>query len=329
MTEKFMNRRWSTRNRIRAIPLAAAAIAAPTILRHSTLAQQVEIRLTGWTSSDAEQKLFEQILDEFRAANPDIKLTYEPIPSDYATKLQTDIAAGSVADVFYVDSLAAPDFMVNGALLELDSFMQKDSVNAADFYPGLIQSFQMDGKTYGLPKDWSSLAMVYDKKALTDAGVANPPTNWDELKAAGQALKAKAGEPRIVIPPDIAREFAFHYAAGAEVISKDGSSIVIDSPEPPRRSTSTTACTRTASPPRRPTPAPGGRAMHWPRTSAILSLKATGSSHSSRRTRRTSTSASPRCRMDQVARQRLPSRSHSLPTPRPSNPTPPGRSSTT
>jgi len=53
MTEKLVNRRWSTRNRIRAIPLAAAAIAAPTILRHSTLAQQVEIRLTGWTSSDA------------------------------------------------------------------------------------------------------------------------------------------------------------------------------------------------------------------------------------------------------------------------------------
>jgi multiple sugar transport system substrate-binding protein len=231
MPEKFMSRRWSTRNRIRAIPLAAAAIAAPTILRHSTLAQQAEIRLTGWTSSDAEQKLFEQILDEFRTANPDIKLTYEPIPSDYATKLQTDIAAGSVADVFYVDSMAAPDFMVNEALLELDSYMQKDSVNASDFYPGLIQAFQMGGKTYGLPKDWSSLAMVYDKQALTDAGVANPPTNWDELNAAGQALKDKAGEARIVIPPDIAREFAFHYAAGAEVISKDGSSIVINSPE--------------------------------------------------------------------------------------------------
>jgi len=231
MSEKFVSRRWSTRNRVRAIPLAAAAIAAPTILRHSTLAQQAEIRLTGWTSSDAEQKLFEQILDEFRTANPDIKLTYEPIPSDYATKLQTDIAAGSVADVFYVDSMAAPDFMVNEALLELDSYMQKDSVNAADFYPGLIQAFQMGGKTYGLPKDWSSLAMVYDKQALSDAGVANPPTNWDELKAAGQALKDKAGEARIVIPPDIAREFAFHYAAGAEVISKDGSSIVINSPE--------------------------------------------------------------------------------------------------
>ena len=97
--------------------------------------------------------------------------------------------------------------------------------------PGLIGAFQMDGKTYGLPKDWSSLAMVYDTKAFTDAGIANPPTNWDELKAAAQALKDKAGEPRIVIPPDIAREFAFHYAAGAKVISDDGTSIVIDSPE--------------------------------------------------------------------------------------------------
>jgi hypothetical protein len=49
MTEKFEQRRWSTRNRVRAIPLAAAALAAPTILRHSTLAQQAEVRLTGWT----------------------------------------------------------------------------------------------------------------------------------------------------------------------------------------------------------------------------------------------------------------------------------------
>jgi multiple sugar transport system substrate-binding protein len=231
MTEKFEQRRWSTRNRIRAIPLAAAALAAPTILRHSTLAQQAEIRLTGWTSSDQEQKLFEQILADFGTAHPDIKLKYEPIPSDYATKLQTDIAAGSVADVFYVDSMAAPDFMVNEALLELDSFMQKDGVKVEDFYPGLIQAFQMGGKTYGLPKDWSSLAMVYDKQALTDAGVTNPPTTWDELKAAGQALKDKTSEARINIPPDIAREFAFHYAAGAKVISDDGGSIVIDSPE--------------------------------------------------------------------------------------------------
>ena len=55
MTEQRTERRWSTRNRVRAIPLAAAAFAAPTILRHSTLAQQAEVNLSGWTSSDQEQ----------------------------------------------------------------------------------------------------------------------------------------------------------------------------------------------------------------------------------------------------------------------------------
>jgi multiple sugar transport system substrate-binding protein len=231
MTETFANRRWSTRNRVRAIPLAAAAFAAPTFLRHSTLAQQAEVRLAGWSSSDQEKVLFESVLADMQTALPDIKLNYQIIPSDYATKIQTDIAAGSVADVFYVDSLLAPDFMVNGALLELDSFMAADGVNTEDFYPGLIQSFQLDGKTYGLPKDWSSLAMVYDTQALTDAGVASPPTTWDELKAAGQALLDATGEARINIPADIAREFAFHYAAGGQVISDDGASIVIDTPE--------------------------------------------------------------------------------------------------
>jgi multiple sugar transport system substrate-binding protein len=88
----------------------------------------------------------------------------------------------------------------------------------------------MNGKTYGLPKDWSSLAMVYDNQALTDAGIS-VPTTWDELRAAGQALADATGEPRINIPPDVARYFAFHYAAGAEIISPDGGSIVINSPE--------------------------------------------------------------------------------------------------
>jgi multiple sugar transport system substrate-binding protein len=231
MTNDLLNRRFSTRNRIRAVPLAAAAFAAPTVLRHSTLAQQTEVRLAGWTSSDAEKTRFEQMLADLQTAHPEIKVNYEIIPSDYATKIQTDIAAGTVADVFYVDSLLAPDFMINQQLLELDSYMAADGVNASDFYPGLIGSFQSGGKTYGLPKDWSSLAMVYNSQALTDAGVAAAPKNWDELRAAAQTLADSTGEPRVCIPPDTAREFAFHYAAGGQIISDDGTKIVIDSPE--------------------------------------------------------------------------------------------------
>ena len=162
MTEQLKTQRWSTRNRVRMLPVAAAAFAAPAFLRHTTRAQQAEVRLSGWTASPEEQTLFEQIIADAQVALPEISIKYEPIPSDYATKLQTDIAAGSAADVFYVDSMAAPDFMVNNALLDLTGFMSESGVVAEDFYPGLIGAFQMNGMTYGLPKDWSSLAMIYN-----------------------------------------------------------------------------------------------------------------------------------------------------------------------
>ena len=226
MTDTVKTQRWSNRNRVRILPVAAAAFAAPALMRHTTRAQQAEVRITGYTSSTEEQTLFEQILGDAQTALPDIKIKYEPIPSDYATKLQTDIAAGSVADVFYLDSLAAPDFMVNNALLDLTGYMGEAGVKPEDFYPGLIGAFQSGGKTYGLPKDWSSLGMIYNADKVTTV-----PTTWEELRAAAQTLADDAGEPRINIPSDIARYFAFHYAAGAKVISDDGTAIVIDSPE--------------------------------------------------------------------------------------------------
>jgi len=112
MSDDLRQRRFSSRNRIRAIPSAAALLAAPALFRGSAFAQdKTTVRLTGWTSSTAEQDLFEQVLADFATANPEIEVKYEPIPTDYATKLQTDMAAGTVADVFYVDSSVAPDLM--------------------------------------------------------------------------------------------------------------------------------------------------------------------------------------------------------------------------
>lgn len=232
MSNDLSKIRLTQRARVKAIPGIATALAAPAILRRPVAAQdKTTVRLTGWTSSEQEQKLFQQVLDDFSAANPTIDLKYEPIPSDYPTKIQTDMAAGTVADVFYVDSSVAPDWMAAGQLLALDDRMAASGVSASDFYPGLIQAFQMGGKTYGLPKDFSTLAMVYDKKALSDAGIANPPATWDELKTAAQTLKDKTGTAPINIPADIARELAFHLAAGGSLFSADGSKIVIDSPE--------------------------------------------------------------------------------------------------
>jgi len=231
MSRTLLNQKLSNRARLTAIPTALGLAASHRFLGGALAQDQTTVRLTGWSASPDEDRLFSQILQQFQDSDPTIKIDYQVVSAEYNTKLQTDIAAGSAADVFYVDSLPAPDYMANAALLQLDDYMTAAGVKSTDFYPGLIGAFQLDQKTYGLPKDWSSLAMVYDTQALTDAGVTTPPTSWDELTNAGKALLDKVGSPRIMINTDMARYLAFHYAAGASVLNEDRTQITINSPE--------------------------------------------------------------------------------------------------
>jgi multiple sugar transport system substrate-binding protein len=134
--------------------------------------------------------------------------------------------------VFYVDSLLAPDLMKRGLLEPLDSYISRDKVDTSDFYPGLYKAFQWQGKTYGLPKDWSSLAMEWNSDMAQAAGVENPPANWDELKADLQKLTDKSkNQFGTVIPSELPRFGAFVLAAGGKLISDDGSKVALNSPE--------------------------------------------------------------------------------------------------
>ena len=221
----------SNRARVLAVPGLLAAMAVARGATPALAQDKTTVNLRSSTSSGAETDLYNQILDDARAALPNVDIKNEIVTADYLTKLQTDIAAGTGPDISFLDSLPAPNFMYNEALLAIDDYMAKDGVKAEDFYPGLISAFQYGGKTYGLPKDWSALGTVYNTTALSDAGITNAPANWDDLKAAGQALLDKQGTPRIMLAPSLDRYLPFHYAAGGSVISDDGSQVTVDSPE--------------------------------------------------------------------------------------------------
>lgn len=217
-----------------AAPAVVALGAAPTLghqPRSAAAQGTTTVRLYGPPASPLETELLQEQINNFQAQNPTIAVQYEPIPSEYPVRLQTDLAAGTAADVFYVDSVYAPDLMTRNVLLPIDDYMAQAGVSAGDFYPSLISAFQYGGATYGIPKDWSSLAMIYDQQAFTDAGIAAPPATWDELRTAAQTLLDATGTPPIVIPPDFARYIAFHYAGGARVLSEDNTAVAIDSPE--------------------------------------------------------------------------------------------------
>jgi multiple sugar transport system substrate-binding protein len=217
-----------------AAPAATTAPAAGGATQAKPAAGAVptgNLRLMGWSSSPEEDRLLNDVLTDFSKQYPSIQVTFQPVP-DYATKLQTDLAAGTAADVFYVDSLLAPDLMKRNLIEPLDDYISRDKVDTADFYPGLLKAFQWKGKTYGLPKDWSSLAMEWSTDAATKAGIDKPPATWDELKTAAEKLTDKSsGAYGTVIPPELPRFGAFVLAAGGKLISDDGSKIALNSPE--------------------------------------------------------------------------------------------------
>lgn len=231
MASSGLTRPISSRARVIAVPAALAIAGLGSLHLNASAQSKTTVKLRSSTSSGAETDLYNQILADAAAALPDIDIQNELVTADYTTKLQTDIAAGTGPDIFFLDSLPFPNFAAGGALLPIDDFMAQDGVKAEDFYPALIAPFQFGGKNYGLPKDWSALGTVYDTDALTAAGISAAPANWDDLKAAGQALLDATGTPRIMINPSLDRYLAFHYAAGASVISEDGSQITINSPE--------------------------------------------------------------------------------------------------
>jgi multiple sugar transport system substrate-binding protein len=187
------------------------------------------LQLMGWASSDAENVRLQEVIDGWNAANPDIQVQLNLVP-DYDTKLQTALAGGSPPDIFYIDSFRLPDLAGAGALLPIGDQM----TDVDDFYPSLREAFTLDGTFYCPPKDFSTLALEYNKELFDAAGVEYPTADWtwDDLRAAAEQLTdPDAGVVGMVISPDFARWIAFLYQAGGEVATEDFSAMTLDSPE--------------------------------------------------------------------------------------------------
>ncbi|MFA4645943.1 ABC transporter substrate-binding protein [Pyrococcus kukulkanii] len=159
--------------------------------------EKIFIRFAGWSAGETEMKNYEKIISEFEEKYPNIKVKYEVIPQMFHENILASFGAGVAPDVFYVDSSWAPIFIEKGALHPISEFASKDFIN--QFYPFLLKPFEKNGKLYGLPKDWSMLALFYNKKLFEKAGLTKPPETWDELLEYAKIITEKTGVPGLAI----------------------------------------------------------------------------------------------------------------------------------
>lgn len=200
-------------------------------------AEQVVVRLSGWASSPAETALLESLLYKFSVENPGITVKYEPITGDYKPALLTAFASGTEPDIFYMDIFWWQELAKSEVLLPLDDLMAGTGTEKADFIPALIDAFTFDGQVYGIPKDFNSLGLFYNKDLFAAAGLDEPTDDWtwEDLKAAAAALTDTSDPNKPVyglgVPPDPGRFPAFIFQNGGGVMNADYSDTTLDAAE--------------------------------------------------------------------------------------------------
>lgn len=90
---------------------------------------------------------------------------------DYWSFIQTGFVSGEAPDVFTNHLAKYPEFAALGQLVDIEPLAERDGVSTDIYYEGLAELWARDGARYGLPKDWDTIAIVYNADALEAAGV--------------------------------------------------------------------------------------------------------------------------------------------------------------
>ncbi|MFF2030404.1 ABC transporter substrate-binding protein [Arthrobacter sp. NPDC058192] len=165
------------------ISTAAAAVAAAAAIAlslsacgggSSATSAEAKGEINYWLWDANQLPAYQQCADDFTKANPDItvKITQRGW-DDYWSTLTNGFVGGTAPDVFTDHLGRYGELAKNKQLLPIDEAVKKDNVDLTAYNEGLADLWVgQDGKRYGLPKDWDTIALFYNKTMLSDAGIS-------------------------------------------------------------------------------------------------------------------------------------------------------------
>jgi multiple sugar transport system substrate-binding protein len=127
-----------------------------------------------WLWDSAQQPGYQQCADAFQQQNPGLSVRITQNGWDtYWSKITAGFIADTAPDVF-TDHLAKfAQYVDLKVLRPLDDLGPTSDIQDSDYQEGLAALWKgQDGKRYGVPKDWDTVAIFYDRAAIKDAGVS-------------------------------------------------------------------------------------------------------------------------------------------------------------
>lgn len=166
-----------------------AGLIAGFSLMSFNAAQAVEIEYWQYVF-DTRVKAMDQLIAEFQKANPDITVKQVTFPyADYQTRVIAANMSGKGPDVVQLFYGWLDKFAAGGILQPLPKDTFPHDKIESEFFP-IVKAMKRGNDYYGLPTAVRSLALFYNKKLFTEAGLDpnNPPKTLDEFVAAAQKI---------------------------------------------------------------------------------------------------------------------------------------------
>lgn len=139
---------------------------------------QAPVTIDYWLWDSNQFPAYQACGVNFEKTNPGFKVkVVQKGWDDYWTGITTGFVAGNAPDIFTNHLAKYPEFALNNQIVDIAPWIKEDKV-ATDIYQGdLIKLWGRNGKQYGLPKDWDTVAIVYNKAMLKDAGISEASLN--------------------------------------------------------------------------------------------------------------------------------------------------------
>ena len=170
--------------------LAGAQDASPASDAPVYNGEEVTISYGFWDT--AQEAAIDAQIEAFKAVQPNITVEKQIVPwADYWTQLQTAVAGGQTFDVFWINTANVPVYGSVGALYPITSIVNVEGGIDTSLLPtSLVEEYAFDGVQYGVPRDFDTIALYYNKDIFDAAGVEYPgdDLSWEDFRALAEQM---------------------------------------------------------------------------------------------------------------------------------------------
>lgn len=155
----------------------------------SSSSSKIVLTEMDYWSSDPQNSAVNQLFTLYEKTHPNVVIQRDAVPNgSLLSKADQEAASHTLPDLLLLDNPWVANFASTGALAPLDSYMQ-GTYNSSDFYPGPYSTMTYKGHVYAFSVGNNDLALFYNKKLLSNAGLT-PPTTWVELATDAKKLSS-------------------------------------------------------------------------------------------------------------------------------------------